>query len=132
MGDFFFPEEGPDGRTLLEEFLSERSPDLAKQIENIIPENMKMYFGLENWEWIDHLINGDKNGVLDLAYEDVNADIDFLRTEVNRLWDEAHQKHDYRYSKVAQGKEKVINQIRDRRLLGFLGSRNVLPKYGFQ
>ncbi len=92
---------------------------------------MKMYFGLENWEWIDHLINGDKNGVLDLAYEDVNADIDFLRTEVNRLWDEAHQKHDYRYSKVAQGKEKVINQIRDRRLLGFLGSRNVLPKYGF-
>jgi ATP-dependent helicase YprA (DUF1998 family) len=47
VGDFFFPEEGPDGRTLLSEFLSERSPELAKQIENIIPENMKMYFGLE-------------------------------------------------------------------------------------
>jgi hypothetical protein len=131
VGDFFFPEEGPDGRTLLSEFLSERSPELAKQIENIIPENMKMYFGLEKWGWIGHLINGENNGVLDLAYEDVNADIDFLKTEVDRLWDEAHQKHDYRYSKVAQGKEKVINQIRDRRLLGFLGSRNVLPKYGF-
>lgn len=131
VGDFFSPEDAPDGRTLIQEFLSNRTEELKDKILNIIPFDMVPILGVENWEWIRELTNEDQTGVLDLAYEDVNKDLEFLKNEVERLWHEGTEEKNFRKIKAAGGKEKVINQITGRELLGFLGSRNVLPKYGF-
>lgn len=131
VGDFFSPKDVPDGRTLIQEFLSTRTDELKDKILNIIPYDMVPLFGVENWGWIDDLTNEDQTGVLDLAYEDVNMDLEFLKNEVTRLWQEGTDERNFKKIKAAKGKEKIINQIMGRELLGFLGSRNVLPKYGF-
>jgi hypothetical protein len=88
---------------------------------------MQEILGVANWEWIHELANDEKTGVLDLAFEDVNSDIDFLKQEMDKLWAEKNPKLVYKINSY----DKIINQIRGRELLGFLGSRNVLPKYGF-
>lgn len=131
VGDFFSPEDGPDGRTLLREYLSNKPVELKAQILNIIPQNMVTLYGIEDWGWVDELTNEERTGVLDLAFDDVTDDLDFLQKEYERLWNEGTQEKKFSKIKAAEGKQKVMRQIEGRELLGFLGSRNVLPKYGF-
>jgi len=131
VGDFFSPEDGPDGRILLRKYLENKPKELKAQIFNIIPQNMLSHYGVENWEWVHELINDARTGVLDLAFDDVTDDLEFLQKEYERLWNEGTQEKKFSKIKAAEGKQKVMRQIEGRELLGFLGSRNVLPKYGF-
>jgi ATP-dependent helicase YprA (DUF1998 family) len=131
VGDFFSPDNGPDGRELIREYLNLRLEELKIQLENVIPQGMQDILGVNDWSWVTELLDDDGNGVLDLAHDDVKNDLDFLQAEYDRLWLEGSQKKDLRMIKSADAKENIIRQIKNRELLGFLGSRNVLPKYGF-
>lgn len=131
VGDFFAPDSNPDGRTLMNEFLSHRSPELLAQIKNTIPTNMHDILGIENWDWINILTNDERTGVLDLAYDDVINDLDHLQQQYDHLWEEGYKTRNDRMIGAARGQEKIMKQIKSREILGFLGSRNVLPKYGF-
>ena len=131
VGDFFCPEEGPNGREYLRQFLATKPASLMAEIVNVIPTGMKEILGVEDWAWIHELTNENNEGVLDLAHDDINDDVIYLKEEISRLWDELTATRNSKLSGVIQGKEKIINQITGGELLGFLGSRNVLPKYGF-
>ena len=131
VGDFFCPETGLNGRDYLRQFLAEKSESLKVEIMDVIPPGMQEILGVEDWSWIHELTNEENEGVLDLANEDINDDVNYLKEEISRLWAEAAVTHNSKLTHVADGKEKIINQIKSGELLGFLGSRNVLPKYGF-
>ena len=77
------------------------------------------------------LTNDEDSGVLDLAFEDVRQDLQFLEDRRDQLFKEYSQNHNFKLAKLAETQHRIITQIRERELLGFLGSRNVLPKYGF-
>lgn len=126
VGEFFVPHDRPIGHELLAQYLEARPSALCDALERVIPVDTKLRteLGLPDWQWVSQLLNGDQNGVLDLAVAEVTSELDtFAKLEQDAAQEKKYKQADF-YSRVQ-------NQIRKRDLLGFLGSRNVLPKYGF-
>lgn len=131
VGSFFAPSDNEDGKTLLVKYLSRRPESLKKQIENSIPSGLLPILGVDDWTWISFLTNEEETGVLDLAVADVKNDLEYFANKQNEYKQLYLETNNGDYAKKATTQEKIINQICGRDLLGFLGSRNVLPKYGF-
>ena len=131
VGEFFAPDDGPDGRVLLKEYLSSEPDDLKQSLENVIPPAMKFVFRIDQWDWVQHLTNNEETGVLDLAFTEVKEDITFLTTSISNLFAEFQKTGDPKPLSLMKVQGNIISQIKGRELLGYLGSRNVLPKYGF-
>ncbi|MCR4438008.1 MAG: DUF1998 domain-containing protein [bacterium] len=124
VGDFFAPEEVPSGPDLLRAYVARRPEEVAEALYRIVPSPLHTVLGLRNWEWLSHLSNNQGNGILDLATGEVVGDLDLYR----RLEQQAAARRKYR---EAERYAEVACTVRGRELLGFLGSRNVFPKYGF-
>ena len=133
VGPFFIPEEGMrDGRVLLKEYLAGCPEDLKHSLLNIIPPAMQNVFGIEDWFWIMELTNEQETGVLDLAFAEVQDDFKYLNDMIQTaLADFQKNMENTKLLDRIKVQQKIITGIRERDLLGFLGSRNVLPKYGF-
>jgi len=124
VGTFFAPEDALSGPHLLEEYLREPLEPLQEALRRIVPPELHHELGLDDWGWLPQLTNGEGTGILDLAVREVTGDLD-LYAQLER---EAASARRY---KQADHFHRVAQTVRNRDLLGFLGSRNVLPKYGF-
>ena len=124
IGEFFTPTDGTDGLKLLREFLEARPDYIQQALLRVIPVDLQDELEIDNWEWTTKLVTQDKSGVLDTAMLEVVSELG----EFSDLEAQAAENRNYRY---AERLRKVQNQIRSRDLLGFLGTHNVLPKYGF-
>ena len=131
VGAFFAPDQGENGREMLRRYLIARRPELEKDIKNTIPEGLFEVLGIKEWDWVSYLTNNEESGVLDLSFEDVLQDLKFLEDRREKLFQEYGQTRNLKLAQLAETQNRIITQIRERELLGFLGSRNVLPKYGF-
>jgi len=123
----FFPSDGEQasGTTLLMSFAQTKPVAVQAALKRIVPEgDLQTEVGVEDWSWL-HTIEGD--GMLDLLERvdaEVIGDIELYR----QLMDEAKSQDDFI---LGQHYKQVTYTIRSRPLLGFLASRNLLPKYGF-
>jgi len=124
VGDFFAPESGPSGPELLRDYVAHRPKEVADALYRIVPSPLQDELGLRDWEWLSRLLNDQEDGILDLAEREVIGDLELYR----RLEQEAVAGRQYR---EAERYTEVARTVEGRELLGFLGSRNVLPKYGF-
>ncbi len=126
VGDFFDSDEltGPD---LLREYVQAHPPQVQQALERIVPPNLQAELGIANWAWLAELWNAENDGILDKAIQEVANDLVSLR----QLADEAASERSRAGYGRAMHFQGVIRTVRARNLLGFLGSRNVLPKYGF-
>ncbi len=124
VGDFFAPENDPGGPDLLRAYVARRPPEVEEALRRIVPPPLHAVLNLSDWAWLAHLTNGQREGILDLATREVVGDLDLYR----QLEREAAARREYR---EAERYAEVARTVRGRELLGFLGSRNVLPKYGF-
>lgn len=131
VGDFFAPVGNPDGKTLLTQYLEEKSDKLLQKIRNSIPSGMFDILEIEDWGWINKLTNQEETGVLDLAVNEVRNDLEYLDNYINELLKKYTETLNSKIADLIKVQKMIINQIKDRELLGYLGSRNVLPKYGF-
>jgi superfamily II DNA or RNA helicase len=125
-GDFFAPDQvEQNGPALLDKFLQCRLPSLQQALLRIVPEDeqLRQLLALENWEWLTYLIKNE-SAVLDKAAADILGELE----EFHRVEQKAASERNYRLAEDAQ---KIQTTIRKRDLLGYLGSKNVLPKYGF-
>lgn len=130
--DTFFCQEtyGAIGPKLLAQMLSERPESIYSSLQAIVPTDpdIRRDLKIENWGWVKELLAGDCQedfkGVLGDATVEVVADLDHYA----KLEKEAGAAQKYRQ---AESLKRQANNIRRRHLLGFLSSRNVLPKYGF-
>jgi ATP-dependent helicase YprA (DUF1998 family) len=124
VGEFFAPEEQPSGQELIREYIEAKPDSLKEAFARVIPEDLQDELGVENWDWVDKLTTPDYEGVLDMAVGEVTSELnEFAEMEIQAA-------HDRKYQ-LAERFSRVQNQIRGRSLLGYLGSHNVLPKYGF-
>jgi len=133
VGAFFAPDElaqsgtkgpGSTGPDLLQEYTEARPPQVQQALQRIVPEDLQDELGIAGWSWLLNLWGEDGDGILDRAAQEVTDDLALLR----QLEEEAVAERNYRRSEHFQ---RVTRTVRSRNLLGFLGSRNVLPKYGF-
>jgi ATP-dependent helicase YprA (DUF1998 family) len=132
VGSFFAPEDGENGRELLKHFLEPKPETLRKQLMACIPQGMHDLLGVEDWSWITQLTNEENTGVLDLAFDDINGDLKYFEERRKELIQQfINDTSKYHFAKEAETQAKIMKQIRGNELLGFLGTRNVLPKYGF-
>lgn len=126
VGQFFVPDNREAGPDLLSQYLDQRPIALSSALDRILPvdSDLRRSLALTDWQWVNQLMDANAKGVLDLAVTEVTGEIKIF-AELECV--AALEKH-YEKAKFFQ---QVQNQIRSRDLLGFLGSRNVLPKYGF-
>jgi hypothetical protein len=141
VGTFFDPEEpalspsaslginsaeGPvlTGPDLLREYVEARPPQVRQALQRIVPDNLQDELSIADWGWLPNLWNDEGDGILDRAIQEVTSDLTLL----HQLEEEAAAERNYGRSQHFQ---RVARTVRSRNLLGFLGSRNVLPKYGF-
>ena len=131
VGEFFAPGDMQPGQELIKEYLGEKPRDVLEALEKTLPSNLHREFGLSDWAWINQLTNAEGSGVLDLAVSDITERIAELEQRYQEAIQKAAQAPSSTILKEADRYVKIANQIKGRELLGFLGTRNVLPKYGF-
>lgn len=129
--EFFLPVSGATGRDLLRTYLSSKPDDLYKALKNVIPSRLWEELGVSDWSWVSELTNDDGTGVLDLAFDEFTTDDQYLNDEILKINQEWLKSKDDRLLDRIKALSRVLENVRSRELLGFLGSRNVLPKYGF-
>jgi superfamily II DNA or RNA helicase len=127
-GDFF-EENGGAGIALLRSYVSGHPEDVRDALKRIVPLELQSEIEIESWGWAQLLTNLSKKdmdlpGVLDRADEEVRGDV----ADIQAVIQEFIQKERYG---LAEKLKMVRKTILGRDLLGFLGSHNVLPKYGF-
>ena len=127
VGEFFAPQDRQPGPELLRQFLRSSPDELEQALDRILPPEKELprrEMGFPGWSWTLRLHNPDENGVLDRAWAEVQGELETFE----ELEQQAVKERKY---KQAGYYERVQRTIRQRDLLGFLGTRNVLPKYGF-
>ncbi|GER78903.1 MAG: DEAD/DEAH box helicase [Anaerolineales bacterium] len=125
-GDFFAPPDPSlSGPELLRQFLLGRPLELESALFRIVPNEqlLRQTLKLENWGWVEELIDSE-DAILDKTAQIIQEEL----REFERLEQEASQARDH--IKAHQYQE-IQTQIRKRHLIGYLGTHNVLPKYGF-
>lgn len=125
-GDFFASlDPALSGPELLLQFLQNHPATLEAALFRIAPDEqlVREALKIENWGWVENLI-GSEEAILDKTTQIIQEEL----REFERLEQDASQARNYR---EAEQYKEIQNQIRKRPLIGYLGSHNVLPKYGF-
>lgn len=125
-GDFFAPADSSSrGPELIGQFLQNRPAALETALLRIVPNDpvLRQVLKLENWGWIPNLIDSE-DAILDKTAQIIREELQ----EFERLKQDAAKEEKYEEAKQYR---EIQNQIRERPLLGYLGTYNVLPKYGF-
>lgn len=123
--DFFTLDTNEQlGTDKLKSWLDLHPKTLQKSLERVIPPDFHDHFGLSSWDWIQQLLSGDQDdpGVLTVATLVVKEELNILEQARQEAFDQG---------KSLDYLQRSIKTIKEANLLGFLSSRNVLPKYGF-
>jgi len=117
----FFFKDGRNGPVLLADYLADRPEALRISLQRIVPQELQRYLQLDDWGWVDGLFD-EEEGVLLRASKRVTGDVRELEEARTQLV-QANKLSDYILH--------VINTITKAKLINFLSSQNVIPKYGF-
>lgn len=126
-GDFFHADDGI-GVRLLRQYVASRPSLILDALLRIVPQEIQDELEISSWGWLKGLIDEtDENklvGILDRANDEMVGDVKDIEKIIELL---AGEKQFERAGKL----QKVQETILKRRLFDYLGSHNVLPKYGF-
>jgi hypothetical protein len=123
VGDLF-QGTTPTGAQLLTAFAEERPGHVQEALNRCVPAILQAELGIADWSWLRRPEGDGMLDLLDLGVAEVEDDIQLYQALVT----EAADKRQFRQ---AEFYERVTRTILGRPLLGFLASRNLLPKYGF-
>ncbi len=129
VGTFFLSEGGQSACDLFVEWLKGEKPDgVRAALARVVPETVAAEIGVSDWAWVSALAETSAtdltHGWLCRAAEEVRDDIAMVRVQMQ----EAVEKQQFGRAEMLK---RLTSTIAGRQLLGFLASRNVLPKYGF-
>ncbi|MDH7578885.1 MAG: DEAD/DEAH box helicase [Bacillota bacterium] len=118
--NFFFKGErtGPD---LFAAYLDSRPDGLLRSLKRFVPASLEKSLDLDGWDWVAGLFD-PKDGLLRKAEEEVRSDVEQLEEVRQKLFKEGRR---------VDHLTRLIDTIKTKDLIGFLSSRNVIPKYGF-
>ncbi|GAA1092133.1 Zn-binding domain-containing protein [Nocardiopsis metallicus] len=121
VGDFFCPaqESGPSPTQLLGSFLDPVPDRITRSLEQILPAEVARHMDLAGQAWAEELVSMVKK-----AQAEVERELEWLRKRRLKSFEEGNDR-------LAGHFRRTANTIRGRDLLGFLSTKNILPKYGF-
>lgn len=136
-GNFFCANIGQkSGTALIREYILTYPDEVRDALNRLLPESMTEFFDIDHWGWISKLTNIDINAnsnslqeepVMDRAEAEINGNLQDIDKAVKEVLDGDSQ---FRFSQ-ADRLTQMKKAISDRDLLGYLGTHNILPKYGF-
>lgn len=118
--NFYRSEEDDGGRARLEEFLSQQPGRLLNSLKRIVPMDLHQQMGINDWGWVQRLLSDE--GTLTISDQEVKSDLKTLQEELLK---------NIKQGNMVDHIQRSIRTLKRKNLLGFLSSRNVLPKYGF-
>ena len=123
---WFFFDLKETGAHKLYSWLQERPNELYEELNRILPETLCKELEIESWGWVPELVDPPKT-------ESPNVWEGHLGYAQSELLSEYQAYQDLQKAKpVFHGyADKQMKRLLERQILGFLASRNVLPKYGF-
>ncbi|MEI7847415.1 MAG: DEAD/DEAH box helicase [Chloroflexota bacterium] len=127
IGEFLLDTNPQTGFELLIQYINSKPQPLMDSLLRVMPPSLQDELGIKDWGWISELSNPSDPKSMDLAAADIKLEI----TDLERIRLEAHNLDTKKGDFEAGRLRDIINQVQGDDLLGFLGSRNVLPKYGF-
>ena len=120
--------ESPSAAQQFERWLRSHPPLLQAALIRIVPAELQAVLGIASWKWVEALVelNPDEPtfGWFTRAKEEAVGDLHDVQEMIARA-SEAKRFQD------AARLESLRRTLAGKHLLGFLASRNVLPKYGF-
>ncbi len=119
--EFFIPanSEVSAPADVLATFLNEIPEEIRISLRAVLPESVAEEIGVDNDAWVSKLLE-----LVEIAKIEIQTSVAELNEQRERF------AVDKKY-KLADMTEKIINNIRSRDILGYLGNKNILPKYGF-
>lgn len=122
---FDYDNKGKKDYLPIDDFLRHelgKHPDIILQsINNVFNDNVKNEIGVKNWNWIDDLLSEEK-GQLMLSKERWENEI----FNINEL-----KKKKFDAGKTSDYLTIMENTFKSKGVIDFLGSNNILPRYGF-
>lgn len=133
--DFFCGSaEHPSGADLLREYIHSYPGEVKDALVRLLPENMVELFDIEHWGWIQNLTSLDnikdplhEDPVMDRAEAEMVGDLQDIESAIQEALD---SNSPYKYIQANRLRE-MRETISNRPIFGYLGSHNILPKYGF-
>ncbi len=120
VGSLFRPEPGePDPLVMLRHFLTPPPESVISSLRNVLPAEVLDELALPTSGWVTDLLD---------HLETVRLEVD---QEVSYFEEACAKAASEKKYKLAEQHQRVVRTLTLRDLLGFLGARNVLPKYGF-
>jgi ATP-dependent helicase YprA (DUF1998 family) len=117
----FFFKGNKNGFDLFKEYLDNKPDEIGEILKRIVPATLHEDLKLDTWGWVSGLFD-ENDGILLKAAKEVQSDVEKLGDVRNQLIN-VNKPSDYIL--------RVINTIKDRDVINFLSSRNIIPKYGF-
>jgi hypothetical protein len=126
---FFFDVEGTSIKSgeeffdkhPIRRFVEERPPELVSSLKHILREQHEE-FEVETWGWLNGFLMSCEDSALRKAADEVYSDVAEL---------DAHRAELFASGKPSDYVQKTINTIQQKKIISYLASRGVLPKYGF-
>ncbi len=101
--------------------LSVHPENILKSLRNVFNPMLQNLFGIEEWKWVDErLLNPNEN--LLLSKQKWLNDV----TEISRI-----KKDNFDKGHKIDGISKMLKTFLEKSVIDFLGSNNILPRYGF-
>ena len=122
---------------LFADWLRSQPDGLGEAIERIVPDATASDIGAKNWDWVEALVSeagGGAHGWLARAAQEARGTAAEIAADIARLKQEADSATGQRakdlYFQLGR-LHSFERSMRERRLVDYLASRVVLPKYGF-
>lgn len=133
VDSFLHLSDGSSGVQDLKIYLESKPVSVFLSLNRVIPESMKDFFNLKEWGWIDGLLGND--GSLSIAEEKVtdqyNKLLDYSQKKQEQWLNTAKYDEKEKIWRDMRWVNKRLETIRRKRLINFLASNTVIPKYGF-
>jgi len=134
-GNFFCQSAvNKSGAALLREYIQTNPDEVREALNRLLPESVIEIFDIDHWGWINNLtsIDGSSNPlqedpVMDRAEAEINGDLEDIEKAIQETLNSDSRFKFAQADRLRQMEETISN----RDLLGYLGSHNILPKYGF-
>jgi len=135
---FRFGKEGISALEKIKEYLEGKPTIILKSLKRTIPENLHNIFDLENWVWIKDFI--EKDGSLEIADAKLRDEYDRLKEFYRNQYEElikisadprVYQTKGIKFNSDMRWAAERMEEIRRRKLIDFLATHTVIPKYGF-
>ena len=126
VGEFFAGKD--PGVEVLRVWLGSQPTSVKDALQRVLPPTIAKEIDVDRWGWVSALFERDVSeptfGWMGRATEEIREDLEQLEKMATEAFSE-------RQGRRGAHLDSVREELERRDLLGFLASRNILPKYGF-